>query len=1021
MKKLRNTIILLTLCLIIAVVPFGVCYSVSADESGITADYEVMRLANDTELSTNLINNMGAAGNVSEVTMKNHKGVSGNVMRFITEAGASSSMFQTFSSPKAGTYILSGWSKAQNVIRGIENEYYSYSLLASLVFTDGTSKDYSAIFSYGTHDWEYRKISFTANKPVSSLSVMVFLRAPASGTAYFDEISLKCADESTELATFNDLPVKVLKKATGEATKKTLKTADGLEMGLGDTQITELRIDGKSVISDAFSGFLVRDIASDEHTGIYSFAPNNSSQSDRFSGKQTTLGLGLKADFTAKDNCISVSGTITDSSKNSDGRAVQLSFALPVSASGWKWGTDILNETDITCGKVSNVYKTVGDGYLSVTDWDGEPHTYYPVTTVYNEELGIAIATDMDFPNYWQLEYNGSTNSYVLTYQLGIVEESSEAARFGFSIYKLDAPKWGFRSAMKKYSLIHPDYYVTNEKEHGLWLAWAQVDNVLNVEDFNIKFKEIGETTWTNGFEESQKGIKGYYYFELGDWWLSNLSVSDASGIWDKVHSLASEEIGNNITDLSERPKLQAIATEFCKNLDANGEISWNPVNNAWCPNGCQVHINANPALPGKYNFYNLWMNDALYDCLFNPLKSNGTTFNGIYLDELSGWWIGNANFNKEHYAYTTVPLTYSPYYRRPMLHRASTTWECVKKLSTDLHAEGKTIFANKCPDKNAFYVPLVDAMGTEQTALNGTMYAPQSISMLSTWRTLAYSKPFCILLSNDYSVFDHDMMEKYFARCLAYAIFPSPCMNDDGTYYFRSQHRFYERDRDVFQTYMPAIKACSEAGWEPVTYASSDDSELIIERYGDNDAEGIHYVIYNTADSDREISVKLDMSELSIGSGYTVKEIITGENITLDNDEYNAFIGAEDSLCICIKDLSKTDKEENKGDGTEDKENNPDEGKQHNNQNNSETGDTIGQSFLAMNKVNQTIGGGLINKIIKHHQTNNLEQHMNKETYSFTVVLIIVDALVFLTGTLLFILVRRKRIPFFKKSKNRK
>ncbi|MGN0493628.1 MAG: hypothetical protein ACI4F7_08280 [Acutalibacteraceae bacterium] len=112
--------------------------------------------------------------------------------------------------------------------------------------------------------------------------------------------------------------------------------------------------------------------------------------------------------------------------------------------------------------------------------------------------------------------------------------------------------------------------------------------------------------------------------------------------------------------------------------------------------------------------------------------------FDGIYLDELNGWWLGNANFNKEHFSYTTVPLTYSPDYKSPMLHRASTTWEFVSQLSNSLHSDGKTVMANKAVEKNVFYMPLVDVIGTEQTAMSGSEYSPQSLSMLAVWRSMA-------------------------------------------------------------------------------------------------------------------------------------------------------------------------------------------------------------------------------------------------------------------------------------------
>lgn len=46
---------------------------------------------------------------------------------------------QTLSAPAQGTYVLSGWSKAQNVIRGVGTEYFSYCLAVYVGYTDGTA------------------------------------------------------------------------------------------------------------------------------------------------------------------------------------------------------------------------------------------------------------------------------------------------------------------------------------------------------------------------------------------------------------------------------------------------------------------------------------------------------------------------------------------------------------------------------------------------------------------------------------------------------------------------------------------------------------------------------------------------------------------------------------------------------------------------------------------------------------------------------------------------------------------
>ncbi|MGN0493630.1 MAG: hypothetical protein ACI4F7_08290 [Acutalibacteraceae bacterium] len=992
----------------IALGPCGLITTIARGEISVEA-YEVMRPAEKSELGEELFGRWSSSGNVTSVSQQCHDGATRNVYRFETPVNSTASMSKTFSNPQMGTYVFSGWSKGENIVRGLDVEYYSNSLVVSVGYADGTTKEHSTLFSYGTHDWEYREVTFTANKPITSITAFIYLRAPASGVAYFDDISFRCASDESGLSTYQDLPVNVLKTATGQVTQKTLETSDGLLLGLGDNEVTQLAVDGRSIISNSFSGFLVRDIADDVNTGIFSFKPDNNSTADVFRASQPTLGLKLSADYKEKDNHISVSGKITDTSGSDEGRSVQLSYSLPVSASGWKWSTDILSEEQVSCGNTSNVYKSLGENYMDVVDWNSTARTYYPHSALYNEDLGIAIAVSMDYPQYWELEYDGSIESYVVTFHLGIVKESPDAAKFGFVIYKLDRPDYGFRSAVKKYAQIFPDYYKDYLNGHGSWLAWSDVSHIPDVEDFGFKFLEKGENYRVNGFYEEEHGIDAYYYIENGDWWISNLSATSAEDVWAKINDLASQELGDTVDD-NNRPKYQALATQFCKALDQNGEIAWNPANNDWCPNGVQVHINANPALPGAYNFFSLWVNEQRNAKLFDPMVADGAVFDGYYLDELGGWWLGNANFNREHYKYTTVPLTYSPYYRRPMLHRASTTWEFVKKLSTDMHAMGKTLFANKCPMKNSFYVPLIDAMGTEQTQLSGVSYVPQSLAELSAWRTLAYTKPFSILCNNDYNYMDHDSMDKFFARCLPYAIYPDPCVNmAEGVLYWNSSNHFYERDRDVFKKYIPTLTEISEAGWEPVTLADSDDKELVIERYGDNDAEGYHFVIYNPTNRDKNISVNIELSGLNIDPECTFIETISGEPTSLVNGAYKTSLPALSSVCLCIRDPNKVIEEEEKENG-QDKPADQDKPLYDNSNsgNNSMVQDNNTQTQGSSQNIIHQVGGSL-SKIINHHINEQQNNFNNKTTYPWTPVLIGMDFLLTASGVILVLLNKKK------------
>lgn len=88
-------------------------------------------------------------------------------------------------------FILSGWSKCENV----SGENPLYAIRANTVyFGDGediVSTGAYAVFSPGTHDWEFSSATFSVNTTmtIKSIKISLFLRN-ATGTAWFDDIYL---------------------------------------------------------------------------------------------------------------------------------------------------------------------------------------------------------------------------------------------------------------------------------------------------------------------------------------------------------------------------------------------------------------------------------------------------------------------------------------------------------------------------------------------------------------------------------------------------------------------------------------------------------------------------------------------------------------------------------------------------------------------------------------------------------------------------------------------------------------
>jgi hypothetical protein len=89
--------------------------------------------------------------------------------------------------------------------------------------------------------------------------------------------------------------------------------------------------------------------------------------------------------------------------------------------------------------------------------------------------------------------------------------------------------------------------------------------------------------------------------------------------------------------------------------------------------------------------------------------------------------------------------------------------------------------------------------------------------------------------MNTDYSQFTSENVEAYFNRCLFYGVWPGFFDQDAASKdpYWASEKKWYERDRGLFKRYIPLLQEVTTAGWEPVTGAECDNSQLWLERFG--------------------------------------------------------------------------------------------------------------------------------------------------------------------------------------------
>jgi hypothetical protein len=197
--------------------------------------------------------------------------------------------------------------------------------------------------------------------------------------------------------------------------------------------------------------------------------------------------------------------------------------------------------------------------------------------------------------------------------------------------------------------------------------------------------------------------------------------------------------------------------------------------------------------------------------------------------------WAPLENYRKEHWKYVDLPLDFSYDTGKPVLLNAFSQYEYVDSIKNRL-PENKLIYANS---KNGygFYAHMIDILGSEIDEI-------ESDEKSSYRRTLSYHKTNNNILASYKLQINHELIENFIKNEMFYGIYSSVSFGKNKEIYWDNAS-LYEPDRSLFQKYVPIIKEISNSGWEPIPYATIDNPNMKIERYG-----SIHNNLYFTVDN---------------------------------------------------------------------------------------------------------------------------------------------------------------------------
>ena len=538
-------------------------------------------------------------------------------------------------------------------------------------------------------------------------------------------------------------------------------------------------------------------------------------------GVVTGLNLSANVTYTATNNAIRVQATV--SNLLASDRAISLCFALPADMDGGAWWSSPRQQTSLGSAVESGTFSYVAWGARNLL-------SQYPLATVTttNNALNLAIPPNPYRP--CRLAYNQMTRQFYAVFDLGlsaITTNSPQQATAEVWLYRSD-PAWGMRSGLAGLYSRFPAAYGRVFTNEGTWAAFADLSGITNISDFGIAYHEITYSSATV-IEDNSLGVPPFRYVsEPWSYWMS-MPVN--------IPNTNYTSVSNYLFTMYTQGEPYATATLSSGIRDQSGSLEFTPAAQPWCPYGAAFYLNPSPYIVDPVytlNKFSLNWNSNVWGVYNQP--QNGQLA-GEYIDSFNGY-ATSADFSTNHQHSTSMPLLYSAGNFTLMTPLMFGTLEMSQTIAQYVHALGKPIMANAVyiwP-----YMPigqgLFDFAGTEVYWFDASgNWTPPADALEIYARALSDQRPYGCLLNTDFTQVTHAKMETYIRFCAFYAFYPSAFSADGEDANYFAQPALYERDRNLFKKYVPIIRTLSLAGWQPVTDATCDSTNLGLESYGTN------------------------------------------------------------------------------------------------------------------------------------------------------------------------------------------
>jgi len=261
----------------------------------------------------------------------------------------------------------------------------------------------------------------------------------------------------------------------------------------------------------------------------------------------------------------------------------------------------------------------------------------------------------------------------------------------------------------------------------------------------------------------------------------------------------------------------------------------------------------------------------------------------GVYIDSVTafdgvGGW---ENRRAEHLALSDSPLTFSWADGGPAQLAPQAQAELLEPIASEIRSGGRVMMFNLFPPAMRFHAHNADVMGSEVTQL------VESDALSRIRRTLAGHRIVSNLLQWGWDLptyITYEEMEEFIRGQLFWGFYPAVSsaggpMNGGAPDRYFLHPELYERDRPLFQLYIPVVRALSSAGWEPITNATAIPM-ADTERFGDFSRGAVLLTVRGPEGAALEAEVTLDLTACGLSNEcwpLETREIVTDQPLAIE------------------------------------------------------------------------------------------------------------------------------------------